>query len=122
MSQVFIPGRSLLGHSSPLVQFSPKRFAGQTQSRDPTPPKHVYALLIVHRSTTEMEKKSQFYHYLIVITIEVYKTVKSVKAKRVILSRIWMGSNQKYQISSKETMRKSFTTRTLKPGRFLTHF
>ena len=95
MSQVFIPRRSLLGHSSPLVQFSPKRFAGQTHSRDPTPPKQtsppVHGLLIVHRSTTEMEKKSQFYHYLIVILVEVCKTVKSVKAKREILSRIWMG-------------------------------
>lgn len=95
MSHLVTPEHSLLGHSSPLVQFSPKRFAGQTHSRDPTPLKQtsppVHGLLIVHWSTTKMEKKLQFYDYVIVITVEVYKTVKSVKANREILFRMWMG-------------------------------
>ena len=57
----------------PLVQFSPKRSAGQTQSRDPTPLKQisppVHGLLMLHWSTTEIDKKPQFLDYLVIITV-----------------------------------------------------
>ena len=68
--------RSFACDMLPLVQFSPKRSAGQTQSRDPTPLKQisppVHGLLMMHWSTTEMDKKPKFHDYLAIIMIYLY--------------------------------------------------
>lgn len=66
---------------SPLVQFCPKRSAGQTQSRDPIPLKQIcpplHVLVMLHWSTTVKNKKLQFHDGLVVIDciVKAYNTV-----------------------------------------------